>query len=633
MSPTYAERYNESIRDPEAFWGREAARIFWKEPPRRVLDASRAPFTSWFEGGRTNLCYNAVDRWALGERRGSAAIIWESPETGRSRTVTFFELYHEVVRFADVLRSHGVGRGDRVIIYMPNLVEAAVAMLATVRIGAVHSVVFGGFAPENLAQRIDDAGAVLAITCDASSRAGKVSPIKPLLDKAVSLAKNGTVRRVLVLDRGLLPKEQVLTSELDRDWAAEMARTPFRPSEPEWLDATDPSYILYTSGTTGRPKGVLRDTGGYAVALTTSMDYIYDVKQGDVYFSTSDIGWVVGHSYIVYGPLLAGLPTVMFEGTPVWPRPTIWWETVEKYGVTCLFSAPTAFRVLKGYGEEPFRRYDLSALKNMFLAGEPLDKPTQEWASRVMPKTTIVDHYWQTESGWAMLANCVGIEKLPIKPGSPTKPVYGYDLSVVDEKGERVAPGEKGFLVCKHPLPPGMLKTVWGDDDRFVNSYFRFFQGRTDLYLSGDYAIEDEDGYFWVLGRADEVINIAGHRLGTAEIEAAISSHEKVAEVTAVGVPDELKGQAVVALVILKQGVEPSDALAKELIQVVSLKVGPIAKPKQVLFAKKFPKTRSGKIMRRVVKEAAVGGRDYGNISTIEDPGAIDELENLFRQK
>jgi propionyl-CoA synthetase len=627
----YVERFRESIDDPGAFWGREAGRIFWKQPPVRVLDASRSPFNVWFEGGRTNLCYNAVDRWALGERRGSAAIIWESPETGQSRTVTFFDLYHLVVRFAGVLKRLGVKRGDRVVIYMPNLIESAVAMLACVRIGAVHSVVFGGFAPENLAQRIDDAGAVLAITCDGSSRGGKPTPIKPLLDKALALTRDRTVRHVICLHRGLLPREQVFTSELDLDWAAELDATPFKPTEPEWLESSDPSYILYTSGTTGKPKGVVRDTGGYAVALTTSMDYIYNVKQGDVYFSTSDIGWVVGHSYIVYGPLLAGIPTVMFEGTPVYPRPTIWWETVEKHGVTCVFSAPTAFRVLKGYGEEPFRRYDLSALKCMFLAGEPLDKPTQEWASHVMPGTTIVDHYWQTESGWAMLANCVGIEKLPIKPGSPTKPAYGYDLSVVNEQGERVPPGEKGFLVCRSPLPPGTLTTIWRDDERFIRSYFTFFPGHPELYLTGDYAIEDADGYFWVLGRADEVINIAGHRLGTAEVESAISSHPKVAEVTAVGVPDELKGQAVIALVILKQGFEPSDALARELVQTVADKVGAIAKPRQVLFAKKFPKTRSGKIMRRVIKEAAVGGRDYGNISTIEDPTAIEEVERLLK--
>jgi len=633
MKRSFAKLYQESIQSPDIFWAREAKRIFWKKKPRQVLDASQPPFSRWFPGGQTNLCYNAVDRWALGSRRGSAAILWESPETGQSREITYWQLYHEVNRFADVLTRHGIGRGDRVVIYLPNLIESAVAMLACVRLGAIHSVVFAGFAPENLAQRIDDAGAKMAITCDASSRNGKPVAIKPLLDKALAATERKTIKSVIVLDRGLLgDRSKVLTNPYDSLWDEEMKATPFKPKDPVWLESTDPSYILYTSGTTGKPKGVLRDTGGYTVALATSMDYIYDVGEGDVYFSTSDIGWVVGHSYIIYGPLLAGVPTVMFEGTPVHPHPAIWWQMVEKYGVTCMFSAPTAFRVLKGHGEEMFKRYDLSSLKRMFLAGEPLDPPTQQWATRVMPNTVILDHYWQTESGWAMLANCAGIEQLPIKPGSPTKSAYGYNLFVVDEKGERVPAGQKGFLVGRLPLPPGNLSTIWGDDDRF-RQYFQNFPGHDDLYLTGDYAIEDADGYFWVLGRADEVINIAGHRLGTGEVEAAISTHPKVAEVTAVGVPDEIKGQSVIAFVILKGGNEASPGLAKELIAVVSEKVGAIAKPREVLFVSKFPKTRSGKIMRRVIKQAAEGGREYGNISTIEDTTAIQEIEKALQPK
>jgi len=630
MAGKFETLYRESIDQPDQFWGREAQRIFWKEPPKRILNADHSPLNIWFEGGKTNLCYNAVDRWALSNRRGGAAIIWESPETGKSRILTFWQLYVEVNKFADVLRRHGVGKGDRVVIYMPNTPEAAVAMLGCVRVGAIHSVVFGGFAAENLAQRIDDAGAKLAVTCDASGRGGKPVAIKPLMDQAIAFTEKKTIEKVIVLDRGILDKSKVFTSPLDVSFEEEMAKTPFVAREPEWVESDHPSYILYTSGTTGKPKGVLRDTGGYAVALTTSMDYIYGVKEGDVYFSTSDIGWVVGHSYIIYGPLLAGLPTVMFEGTPVYPDPAVWWRVVEKYGVTCMFSAPTAFRVLKGYGDDLFKKFDMSGLQRMYLAGEPLDKPTQEWASKVMPNTIIIDHYWQTESGWSMLANCAGIELLPIKPGSPTRPAYGYDMFVVDEAGERVKPGEKGFLVARSPLPPGTLKTIWGDEGRF-RDYFSTFPSHPDYYLTGDYAIEDEDGYFWVLGRADEVINIAGHRLGTGEVEAAISSHPKVAEVTAVGVPDEIKGQTVIAFVILKQGNVGSPELAKELVGVVSQKVGAIAKPSAIYFVNKFPKTRSGKIMRRVIKQAAEGGRDYGNISTIEDMSAIGEIEKALK--
>ncbi len=626
MSRKFDSLYRESIESPDRFWGREAERIFWKRQPDRVFDGSKSPFNRWFTGGETNLCYNAVDRWALGDRRGQAAVIWVSPETGRSRVLTYYQLYREVNRFAEVLRRRGLKKGDRVIIYLPNIPEALIAMLAVVRLGAIHSVVFGGFAPENLAQRIDDAGATLAITCDASSRGGRPLPIKPLLDKALDASDAGSVKTVIVLDRGLLDPGAWEKRGIDLDWKEEMDRTPFQPSEPAWLEANEPSYILYTSGTTGKPKGVLRDTGGHAVALATSMDYIYDVHHGDVYFSTSDIGWVVGHSYIVYGPLLAGVPTVLFEGTPVHPRPTIWWEVVETYGVTCMFSAPTAFRVLKGHGEEPFQAFDLSTLKYLFLAGEPLDKPTQAWASAVMPGIQILDHYWQTETGWSMIANCAGVELMPVKPGSPTRAVYGYDLDVVDASAQPVADGVKGYLVAKSPLPPGTLQTIWNDDDRFLNSYFRGFLDQGDLYKTGDWAIRDAEGYFWVLGRADEVINIAGHRLGTGEVEAAIASHPKVAEASAVGVSDELKGQAVIAFVVLTANVEPGPGVHDELVKAVAEKIGPIAKPRNLYFVSKLPKTRSGKIMRRIIKAAAEGKREYGNISTLEDPGAIDEI-------
>ena len=619
---SYEEAYKLSLEKPEEFWGREAEDLHWYKKWDKVLDDSNYPFFRWFVGGKTNLCYNAVDRHALGSKRGTAAIIWESPETGQSRIYTYYHLYKEVNKLAGVLKNLGIQKGDRIIIYMPMVPEAAIAMLACVRIGAIHSVVFAGFSREALAGRIDDAKPKLLLMCEAGSRGGKIIKFKTIVDDALEIATE-KVKHVIILNRGLdpdFPKKE----GRDLDWTELLETKGMKYVEPEVLESTDPSYILYTSGTTGKPKGVLRDTGGYMVALYASMKQIYDCQPDrDVYFSTSDIGWVVGHSYIVYAPLLLGIPTILYEGTPVYPDQGAWWRVIEKYGVTCVFSAPTALRILKKFPEKWIKERDLSSLRYFFLAGEPLDKPTYHWGTEVLG-TEVIDHYWQTESGWPILSNMPGIEFLPIKPGSPTKPVVGYDLLVVDEQGEELPRGEKGTLVSKAPLPPGNLMTIYGDDERYKTTYWEVFPGKK-LYYTGDYAIEDEDGYFWVLGRADEVIKIAGHRLGTREIEEAVSSHPAVAETSCIGVKDEIKGTVVIAFVVLKESYEPSEDLKKEIAQVVKDKIGAIARPKAVEMVKMLPKTRSGKIMRRILK-GVYEGKKLGDLSTIEDGASIDEV-------
>ncbi|MFW9992145.1 MAG: acetate--CoA ligase [Candidatus Odinarchaeota archaeon] len=620
---SYEEAHRLSLEDPETFWGREAEKLFWYEKPQKVLE-DNYPFFRWFVGGKTNICYNAVDRHALGSKRGTAALIWESPETGQSRVYTFYHLYKEVNRFAGVLKNLGIEKGDRIIIYMPMVPEAVIAMLACVRIGAIHSVVFAGFSREALAGRIDDAKPKLLLCCEAGSRGGKIVKFKGIVDDAIEHSETG-VGKVVIYNRGLDPGFP-RTEGRDLDWAELLKTKGMNYVEPERLDSTDPSYILYTSGTTGMPKGVVRDTGGYMVALHASMKQIYDCEPDrDVYFSTSDIGWVVGHSYIVYAPLIAGIPSVLYEGTPVYPDPGAWWRVMEKYGVTVVFSAPTALRILKKFPMKWMKERDLSSLRYFFLAGEPLDEPTYHWAAEVLG-TTIIDHYWQTESGWSILANMPGIELLPIKPGSPTKAAMGYDLLVVDEEGNELPRGEKGTLVSRPPLPPGTLMTIYGDDERYKQSYWEVFPGK-NYYYTGDYAIRDEDGYFFVLGRADEVIKIAGHRLGTREIEEAVSSHEAVAETSCVGVDDEIRGTMVVAFVILREGIEKTqDVIKKEIIQVVRDKVGPIAAPKAVEIVQVLPKTRSGKIMRRVMK-GVYSGKELGDLSTIEDGASIDEVK------
>ncbi len=619
-----------SLSDPEGFWAEQARRIDWETPFETVLDDSRAPFTRWFVGGRTNLCHNAVDRH-LAARADQPALIYVSTETGQHRTYSYAELHDEVNRMAAILQQLGVVKGDRVLIYMPMIPEAAFAMLACARIGAIHSVVFGGFASVSLAARIDDAQPRVIVSADAGSRGGKVVPYKPLLDEAVNLAAHKP-ERVLLVDRQLAP--MALTAGRDQDYAAWRERVGAARVPCVWLESSEPSYVLYTSGTTGKPKGVQRDTGGYAVALAASMDYIFCGKAGDTMFSSSDIGWVVGHSYIVYGPLLAGMATLMYEGTPVRPDGGILWQLVEQYRVNIMFSAPTAIRVLKKQDPAWLTRYDLSSLRLLFLAGEPLDEPTADWIQQGIGKP-VVDNYWQTETGWPIIAIQRGIDPLPAKLGSPGVPVYGYDLKIVDEAtGAECPPGQKGVVAIDGPLPPGCMSTVWGDDDRFVKTYWTGVPGRR-CYSTFDWGVQDEDGYIFILGRTDDVINVAGHRLGTREIEESISSHAAVAEVAVVGVHDALKGQVAMAFAIVRDAgriATQADriALEGEVLKTVDRQLGAVARPARVFFVNALPKTRSGKLLRRAM-QAVAEGRDPGDLTTIEDPTALAQLQEAMQ--
>ncbi|MCL4183151.1 MAG: propionate--CoA ligase [Burkholderiaceae bacterium] len=614
-----------SIADREGFWAEQAALIDWHQPFGRVLDDSRPPFARWFLGGRTNLCHNAVDRH-LAAQRDAPALIHVSTETDTERVYTFGELHREVMRMAAVMRSLGVRRGDRVLIYMPMIPEAAFAMLACARIGAIHSVVFGGFASHSLASRIDDASPVLVVSADAGSRAGKVVPYKPLLDVALELARSKPAS-VLMVDRGLVPFDR--KPGRDHDYAPLRERHLDADVPVEWLESNEVSYTLYTSGTTGTPKGVQRDVGGYAVALAASMKYIFCGNAGETYFSTSDIGWVVGHSYIVYGPLIAGMATLMYEGTPLRPDPGILWRLVEKYRVTVMFSAPTAIRVLKKQDPSWLTRYDLSSLRALFLAGEPLDEPTARWIGEGLGKP-VIDNYWQTETGWPILSVAHGIEKTPTRLGSPGMPMYGYDLRLLHEQtGEEVGVNEKGVVAIVPPLPPGCMQTVWGNDERFVQTYFSTVPGRL-VYSTFDWGIRDPDGYFFILGRTDDVINVAGHRLGTREIEESLSSHPAVAECAVVGVADALKGQVATAFVVLKDPSQAASddarlALEGQLMATVDQQLGAVARPSRVHFVTLLPKTRSGKVLRRSI-QALCEARDPGDLTTIEDPSALEQV-------
>jgi len=621
----YEALHARSISDPETFWSEQAALIDWHAPFTRVLDYSRPPFARWFVGGRTNLCHNAVDRH-LPELGDSPALIYLSTETGAEKTYTFRQLHREVNRMAGILLGLGVGKGDRVLVYMPMIPEATFAMLACARIGAIHSVVFGGFASVSLATRIDDAKPKLIISADAGSRAGKPVPYKHLLDEAIRLSKSPPAS-VLLVDRGLADMERV--PGRDVDYATLRAEHMNDEVPCEWLESSEPSYILYTSGTTGKPKGVQRDTGGYAVALAASMKLIYCGNKGETYFATSDIGWVVGHSYIIYGPLIAGMATIMYEGTPIRPDGGIWWKIVEQYKVTTMFSAPTAIRVLKKQDPAFLRKYDLSSLRLLFLAGEPLDEPTARWIAEGLGKP-IVDNYWQTETGWPILAIQPGIEALPSKFGSPGVPVYGYDVRLYDAvTGDEVGPGKKGVVAIRGPLPPGCMTTVWGDDQRFVDTYWKSVPGQ-QVYSTFDWGIRDDDGYYFILGRTDDVINVAGHRLGTREIEESISSHPNIAEVAVVGVADQLKGQVAMAFAIVKDTSlidTPEKRLAHEadVMKVVDNQLGAVARPARVHFVTALPKTRSGKLLRRSIR-ALCEGQDPGDLTTIEDPSALEQI-------
>ncbi len=626
MAETYNSFHRRSLQDREGFWREQAALIDWERPFERVLDYDRPPFARWFVGGRTNLCHNAVDRH-LQARAAQAALIYISTETGVEHTYTYAELHREVNRCAAMLQALGVGKGDRVLIYMPMVPEAIFAMLATVRLGAIHSVVFGGFAAQSLAARIDDAQPQVIVTADAGMRMGKVIPYRPLLEEALRAATHPP-RHMLILDRGL-DKSSARVAGRDIDYAELRAAHMNAQVPVVWLESNEPSYILYTSGTTGKPKGVQRDTGGHAVSMVASMKHIYCGEPGETYFATSDIGWVVGHSYIVYAPLLRGMASVVYEGVPIRPDPGVWWKIVQDHKVSVMFSAPTAIRVLKKHDQSYLRRYDLGSLKHLFLAGEPLDEPTARWIADALQRP-VIDHYWQTETGWSILAAYPGVEKTPIKFGSPSFPAYGYDVRLLHEgTGEEVADNEKGVVAIVPPLPPGCLTTVWGQDDRFVQTYFTSFPGK-QVYSTFDWGIRDAEGYYYILGRTDDVINVAGHRLGTREIEEAVCSHPNIAEVAVVGVADKLKGQVPFAFAVVKDASHlNSDAahavLEREVLDVVDKHLGAIGRPAHVFFVNMLPKTRSGKVLRRSI-QALAEGRDPGDMTTLDDPAGIEQI-------
>jgi propionyl-CoA synthetase len=625
----YEQFHRRSIENRDEFWAEQARLIDWHAPPQVICDDSRPPFTRWFAGGTTNLCHNAVDRH-LKDRPDQPALIHVSTETNQERTYTFRELHEHVQRAAAALQELGVRKGDRVLIYMPMIAEAAFAMLACARIGAIHSVVFGGFASVSLASRIEDATPKVIVSADAGSRAGKVTAYKPLLDEAIRLSKHKP-DAVLLVDRGLAPMDRA--AGRDHDWADAMQRAQGKTVDCEWVDATDVSYILYTSGTTGRPKGVQRDVGGYAVALAASMKHIFLGEPGETYFSTSDIGWVVGHSYIIYGPLIAGMATIMYEGLPIRPDAGIWWSLVEKYEVTGMFSAPTAVRVLKKQDPAYLKKYDLSSLKALFLAGEPLDEPTARWIHEGLG-VPVIDNYWQTESGWPILTIANGVERRASKFGSPGVPMYGYDVKLVHEQtGEELTgPDQKGVVAIAGPTPPGFMQSIWGDDERYVETYWKTIPGKT-LYSTFDWGIRDEDGYFYILGRTDDVINVAGHRLGTREIEESISSHPNVAEVAVVGVADAMKGQVAMAFAVPRDAAAIADTAGRmklegDVMKVVEHQLGAVARPSRVHFVNLLPKTRSGKLLRRAI-QAVAEGRDPGDLTTIEDPSALQQIKDL----
>lgn len=628
----YAAFHQRSIQDRDGFWREQSALIDWRQAPQTICDYSRPPFAKWFVGGTTNLCHNAVDRHAVGRPR-DAALIFVSTETDTERVYSYEELLREVERMAAIYLDLGVKKGDRVLIYMPMIPEACFAMLACARIGAIHSVVFGGFAAASLATRIDDARPVLMVSADAGMRNGKAVPYKHLVDEACRLSSHPPAH-VLIVDRGI-DKGFPRIAGRDVDYA-ELRRRHVDATVPvTWLESNEPSYILYTSGTTGKPKGVQRDTGGYCVALAASMKHIFTGEVGETMFVTSDIGWVVGHSYIIYAPLIAGMATLMYEGTPLRPDPGIWWRLVEKYRVNVMFSAPTAVRVLKKQDPVWLKQADLSSLKHLFLAGEPLDETTHRWIATELG-VPVIDNYWQTETGWPILAALPGVEKTPIKYGSPGFPVYGYDLRLFREDGSECGADEKGVVGIVPPLPPGCLSTVWGQDERFVSTYFSLFREPL-VYSSSDWGIRDQDGYYTILGRMDDVINVAGHRLGTREIEEAVQMHPGVAEVAVVGVADEIKGQMPMAFAVLKDSSaaaspETARSLEAEVMRKVDEHLGAIARPARVFFVTGLPKTRSGKMLRRAI-QALAEGRDPGDLTTIEDPSTLQQIRELLASR
>jgi propionyl-CoA synthetase len=624
MSQEYQKAYQESVNDPERFWGAAAKEISWYSPYQKVLDQSNGLYR-WFVGGVLNTCYNAVDLHVKNGRGDQTALIYDSPVTNTVQKTSYRELLDRVSTFAGVLSSHGVSKGDRVIIYMPMIPEAVVSMLACARIGAVHSVVFGGFAPHELAIRIDDAKPKLILSASCGVEGKKVIDYKPLLDKAIDLAKQKP-EGCIIYQRE--QSKATLTQGRDFDWEAEVKKAKLVDCVP--VKSTDPLYILYTSGTTGMPKGVVRDNGGHAVALKWSMKHIYGMEPGDVYWAASDVGWVVGHSYIVYGPLLYGCTTVVYEGKPVGtPDPGAFWRVISQHKVRTLFTAPTAFRAIKKEDPEGayLKNYDLSHFKYLFLAGERLDPGTYYWASNLL-KRPVIDHWWQTETGWAIAANCMGLEPYPIKAGSPTKPVPGYQVEILDENGNCLPPEKEGIVAIKLSLPPGTLQTLWNNDQKFKESYLDIFPG---YYFTGDGGYYDKDGYLYIMGRVDDVINVAGHRLSTGAMEEVISMHPDVAECAVIGVADDFKGQLPLGFVVLKTGVKRnSNEISKDCVQLVRDQIGAIASFKQALIIRRLPKTRSGKILRGVMRKIS-DGEDYKIPSTIDDPVILEEIRECLK--
>ncbi|HXW73289.1 MAG TPA: propionyl-CoA synthetase [Steroidobacteraceae bacterium] len=621
----YRDAYRCALEDPERFWGARAEALHWERRWDQVLDATRAPLYRWYGGGRINTCYNALDRHVEAGRGGQAALIYDSPVTGTVARLTYLELRDRVAQFAGALAAQGVARGDRVVIYMPMVPEAVIAMLACARIGAVHSVVFGGFAPHELAKRIDDARPVMVVSASCGIEVQRIIPYKPLLDEALRLASHA-VQRCIVLQRP--QATATLTPGRDLEWSAAVREA--RPAPCAALEATDPLYILYTSGTTGKPKGVVRDNGGHAVALAWSMQSVYDMRPGDVFWAASDVGWVVGHSYIVYAPLLAGCTTILYEGKPVGtPDAGAFWRVVAQHRVNALFTAPTAFRAIKK--EDPtgalIGRYDLGSLRTLFLAGERCDPDTVHWAEEKL-RVPVIDHWWQTETGWPVAANCRGLTPLPVKPGSASVPVPGYDVQVLDDGGAAVPAGKIGNIVIRLPLPPGTLTTLWENDDGFRDSYLRRYAG---YYLTGDAGFIDADGYVWIMSRIDDVINVAGHRLSTGAMEEVLAGHPDVAECAVIGVADALKGQLPLGLVVLKAGVaRPPAQVLQELVDRVRQHIGAVSAFRHVAIVTRLPKTRSGKVLRATMRSIA-DSHSYNVPATIDDPRALDEIADALR--
>ncbi len=628
MSNAYQAAFERSIKDPEGFWGEAAEDIHWIKRWDKVLDGSNLPFYRWFVGGQLNTCYNALDYHIEKGRGGQAALIYDSPVTDTLKTYTYTELRDETARFAGVLKGLGVQKGDRVIVYMPMVPEAAIAMLACARIGAVHSVVFGGFAAKELATRINDAKPKVIVSASCGIEVKKVIPYKPLLDGAIEMAQSKP-QKCVILQRPMARAEMIAGRDLD--WAELMQSA--KPAECVPVAATDPLYILYTSGTTGVPKGVVRDNGGHAVALKWTMKNIYGVDAGDVYWAASDVGWVVGHSYIVYAPLLKGCTTILFEGKPVGtPDAGVFWRVISQHKVKALFTAPTAFRAIKR--EDPkgefLKKYDLSKFRTLFLAGERLDPDTLKWARNLLG-VPVIDHWWQTETGWAICANCMGLHEFTVKEGSPTKPAPGWNLMVLDPNSKKpvAGAGDIGALVVKLPLPPGTLPTLWNNDAGYIKSYLEEFAG---YYKTADAGFIDADGYAYVMSRTDDIINVAGHRLSTGAMEEVLSDHPDVAECAVLGVDDQLKGQVPVGFIVLKAGVtKPAEQIVKEVVNMVRERIGPVASFKTATVVKRLPKTRSGKILRGTIQKIA-DNKQWNMPATIDDPVILDEITAALNQ-